>query len=151
MNKTSIILPLVLLLAISVRSQNTGIIPQPLKVYKVKGSFTIKSNTPIIADSANLENANYLKELLIAEHQKELKINKGGGNGIILNLDPQLTAILGDEGYKLKVDNSTISIFAGTSTGVFYGIISLQQLLDKDTLSKKANLSVSGINIEDRP
>ena len=151
MNKTSIILPLVLLLAISVRSQNTGIIPQPLKVYKVKGSFTIKSNTPIIADSANLENANYLKELLIAEHQKELKINKGGGNGIILNLDPQLTEILGDEGYKLKVDNSTISIFAGTSTGVFYGIISLQQLLDKDTLSKKANLSVSGINIEDRP
>ncbi|MEQ9582665.1 MAG: beta-N-acetylhexosaminidase, partial [Arenibacter sp.] len=151
MKKTSIILPLVLLLAISVRSQNTGIIPQPLKVYKGKGSFTIKSNTPIIADSANLENAHYLKELLIAEHQKELKINKGGGNGIILNLDPQLTEKLGDEGYKLKVDNSTISIFAGTSTGVFYGIISLQQLLEKDTLSKKANLSVSGINIEDRP
>ncbi|RAJ09043.1 beta-N-acetylhexosaminidase [Arenibacter echinorum] len=151
MNKTSIVLPLVLLLAISVRSQNTGIIPQPLKAYKGKGSFTIKSDTPIIADSANLENANYLKELLIAEHQKELKINKGGGNGIILNLDPQLAEELGDEGYKLKVDNSAISIFAGTSKGVFYGIISLQQLLEKDTLSKKANLSVAGINIEDRP
>ncbi|MCM4153469.1 glycoside hydrolase family 20 [Arenibacter sp. N53] len=151
MKNTRIILPLVLLLAIFGNGQTTGIIPQPLQVVAEEGKYTITPSTIIIADSANKENADYLQELLKVEHQKELKIKRRGGKGIILNHNPQLTQKLGEEGYTLMVDNSSISISAGTTTGVFYGIMSLRQLLGIDNVNKKEKLSIAGISIEDSP
>ena len=149
MKNIRIVLPLVLFWALSSIGQNTGIIPQPLSADLKEGKYIITSNTPIIADSPNQQNASYLQELLKVEYQKELKIKRKGGKGIILTLDPGLAQKLGEEGYVLKVVNSAISISAGTSAGVFYGIMSLRQLIGED--SDNGNLSISGISIEDGP
>jgi len=149
MKNIRIVLPLILFWALSSIGQNTGIIPQPLRVDLKDGKYIITSNTPIITDSPNQENASYLQELFKVEYQKELKIKTKGGKGIILTLDPKLAQKLGEEGYVLKVGNSAISISAGTTTGVFYGIMSLRQLIGED--SENGNLSIFGISIEDRP
>ncbi len=151
MNNFKTVLSLIFLLPLLGIGQNTGIIPQPLQVNTEEGKYTITSGTLIIAGSANKENADYLQEILKVEYQKELKIKSKGSDGIILNYHPELTQKLGEEGYILKVDKSAISISAGTTTGVFYGIMSLRQLLAVDNVTKKENLSVNGINIEDRP
>ncbi|MCM4173352.1 glycoside hydrolase family 20 [Arenibacter sp. TNZ] len=151
MKNIIIILPVVLLWALSGIAQNTGIIPQPLRVDMEEWEFIITSNTPIIADRPNQENASYLQELLKVEYKKELQIKRKGGKGIILNLNPSLAQKLGKEGYTLKVGKSAISISAGTTTGVFYGIISLRQLIRTVEDGKNRNLSISGMSIEDRP
>jgi len=102
MKNIIIILPVVLLWALSGIAQNTGIIPQPLRVDMEEWEFIITSNTPIIADRPNQENASYLQELLKVEYKKELQIKRKGGKGIILNLNPSLAQKLGKRGIYLK-------------------------------------------------
>lgn len=150
MKSLKIIFLLLLLLPDYGFGQNVGIIPQPLSVNVGEGEYSITKDTPIIADSPNLGNASYLQKFLKAEHRKELSIKGKGEKGIVLNLNPQLTLKLGEEGYTLEVGNSGINIMAGTPTGVFYGLKSLQQLMIPSN-SGNGNITVSGIKIEDRP
>jgi hexosaminidase len=146
MKNLKIIFSLLLLLPDYGFGQNVGIIPQPLTVNVVEGEYSITKDTPIIADSPNLGNASYLQEFLKTEYQKELSIKGSGEKGILLNLNPQLILELGEEGYTLEVGNSGINIMAGTTTGVFYGIKSLEQLMIPSN-SGNGNITVIGINI----
>lgn len=150
MNKFKTVLSLIFILPLFGIGQNAGIIPQPLMVVMKKGAFNITAKTPIIADDTNQGNASFLQKILKDKFQRYLPVKGKGDKGIILGTNPQLIASLGEEGYTLNVGDKSISIMAGTTTGVFYGIQSLQQLMDTDH-STGRNIVVSGIEIEDRP
>ncbi len=145
-----IILPVFLIWMGYGQSQNVGIIPQPLSINEAAGGFTLTSKISIIADAANRENANYLQGILKNEFQKGVHIKERGKKGIILKLNDRVMTKLGEEGYVLKVGSNTLSITAATTTGVFYGIQSLRQLI-ATTMTKSGDIRVQGMEIVDRP
>jgi hexosaminidase len=131
------------------------IIPLPVQVKPSPGEFWLTTATEIVTDPANRWNADYLQALLAAPSGLPLRIaGQAGSNSIRLLLDPGLEA-LGPDGYRLTVTPSAITLAGSTTTGVFYAIQSLRQLLPVEV---EQRLPVSGVDwrvecleIDDRP
>jgi hexosaminidase len=127
-----------------------AIIPRPLRITPGKGSFTIADNTPILMDAAATVEAKALAA--------SLRCNNFYGaprdRAIVLLTDPSLSR-LGKEGYTLQVTPRRIQIQAPTATGVFYGTMTLKQLLPPEVFSKNgrgnAEWQVPSVYIEDSP
>lgn len=126
-----------------------NIIPQPLKIEKAKGSYTIHSKTTIIADEASQVNAEYLRDLLSPAFS--LKIKQNGEEGILLKMDQNLEAELGQEGYLLEVSKKAIIISASSQNGIFYGIQTLRQMMPLDLNESQTKIKLSGVSITDYP
>ncbi|MEP5338168.1 MAG: beta-N-acetylhexosaminidase [Algibacter sp.] len=121
------------------------IIPKPTNTKIITGRFLVDANTKIIG-VLELENeGKYLSKLLsdlIDGHV--IFQNKGNEErNIVIKLD---TNIANDEGYKLSVNYNQIVISGKTTTGVFYGIQTLSQLVQFDK-----ELTVPATEIEDSP
>lgn len=129
-------------------AQNVGVIPQPLKVENGESAYIINSATEIIANDDNKENAAYLQNMLSPCFP--LKIKEKGTSGIVLKQDEKLSSELGNEGYKLNVSESALTITAPTQAGIFYGIQTLRQILPLN-LSNHSSLSVPAVSITDSP
>lgn len=134
-------------------SQNVGIIPLPNYHLKKEGKFILNAKTRIvfISDNDTLKNtAGYLnasisKELgVLLETVNDSKISK---NTIFLKINSGDT--LGREGYHLSILKDRIEISANSQNGLFYGVISLMQLIPL-SISKdngfKLDSSKSSIN-----
>jgi len=115
--------------------QELDIIPQPQEII-FGDSFFLLNNRTVIAYDDNEEllkqQAVYLSELL--EKTVNLKLNikpfsEIGKHGTITIKFLGDKTYLGDEGYKLQIDNDNIMIFAATERGSFYGIQSLFQMI----------------------
>jgi hexosaminidase len=116
------------------------ILPLPAQTEKRPGSFQLSAETGILTDTANRWNAEYLRGLLAAPTGFPLRLltlrlepqgkpeARQAKNILHLRLDPGLGS-LGREGYRLTVTPEAITIQAPETTGVFYGIQSLRQLL----------------------
>jgi hexosaminidase len=77
-----------------------------------------------------------------------LPLTTGGGPGIItLRLDPQLNVSSG-EGYILEILNHQVSITAKEQAGIFYGIQTLQQLIQD---ASDQGITIPAIKITDFP
>ena len=77
--------------------------------------------TAVITDTHNAENGRYLRPLF--------NLPENGTDPVIyLSLDDALDS-LGQEGYRLDITEDGVRITGSTTTGVFYGIQSLRQLL----------------------
>jgi hexosaminidase len=109
----------------------TTILPLPAEIEEHPGEFRLTPATVIQADGPNRQNADILQRLLAGATGFPLPVRAAEGaaeNAIRLRLDPGL-ASLGDEGYRLEVKAEGVSLEAPTTTGIFYGIQSLRQLL----------------------
>ncbi|KJF45386.1 beta-N-acetylhexosaminidase [Draconibacterium sediminis] len=137
----------------SVVAQNGSVIPQPLNVEQVNVEFIIDSKTIIVADDANQANAHYLQKLIESLVLSKPAIKMKGTKGIILKLDESLAETLGDEGYLLETGKNSLAITAPTTIGIFYGIQTLRQLMNKNSGVDKrgAEWLVEGVRIEDKP
>jgi hexosaminidase len=116
------------------------IIPLPSKIEMQPGEFHLTPNTNIISDSANRWNANYLNLLLSIPTGFPLQVetgNRASQNFIRLRLDDSL-GYLGREGYRLSVLPEGVTVAAPETSGVFYGIQSLRQLLPVEIESRAA-------------
>jgi hexosaminidase len=109
-----------------------GVIPQPAKIEPGSGSFKVSSATIIQAagaDAAALQGARYLSALWKRSNQLSLPIaSKGiptGASLISFRTEPGFAA----EAYRLKVSPHRITISATTAAGLFYGAVTLWQLL----------------------
>ncbi|WP_299577358.1 beta-N-acetylhexosaminidase [uncultured Sunxiuqinia sp.] len=132
--------------------QGQTILPTPFKVEKTAGSFRIGNKLTIACASQQQEEANYLIQRL----QNNVRIEKANERKADIHL--QVAALpnnLGDEAYQLLVSGKQIKVTANTSTGLFYGIQSLLQLLPKEIQAGKsitlAGYRIPGIKVTDSP
>lgn len=107
------------------------LIPKPKFLLLEKApSFSITNQTVLVAPKGNLE-IEYLKEIIQSQLGYELEITSvapKSKNSIELTLNPNLKT--DSEEYKIVVNSNKILIEASNSEGLFYGIQTLNQLLD---------------------
>lgn len=133
-------------------NETVQIIPEPNKIEYGQGVFSLRAGVTITAGD-NLHNeANLLSEVLEKGFGIQQEIN-AEGNEILLEIDADLKEQLGKEGYMLFISQNEISIKGATSTGVFYGIQSLRQLLPADFEYNAAcdQIEIPVLKITDRP
>ncbi|WP_311732877.1 beta-N-acetylhexosaminidase [Mucilaginibacter gotjawali] len=129
-------------------AQTVNIIPLPKSFIKLSGAFQLNSNIVIgMNDNSMLPQANYL--------QMELK----RADGILIAVDPdeqkaQIDLKLVDKpgvngAYDLKIEANKISITASGNDGIFYGLVSLMQLIRMQPAGN--SVSLAACEIADAP
>lgn len=147
-------------------SQNSkhdiSIVPIPVSHQFNNGNFSLKKTTAIEL-VGNSVDAKRVAEFLSTRLQTAtgfampVKVfsrvtNTQGNIRLTLTNDP----LLGNEGYKINVTPSAVSITANKAAGLFYGMQSFLQLLPKEIERKKGvaihtNWTVPSISITDYP
>ncbi|GAA4298550.1 beta-N-acetylhexosaminidase [Aestuariibaculum suncheonense] len=134
------------------KTSDYQIIPKPAYQEILNGAFKVDKKTKITCDETLQQEAKYLSELLGAALGKTLKLEAKVNSGdIILKLDENIE---NNEGYELTVDNNQIVISGKTSTGVFYGIQTLKQLMPSDIVKATkigSNFTIPAVVIKDEP
>ncbi len=132
-------------------AKGVDIIPYPTLVEKQEGSFALLASTRLYYDKQCQNEANYLQQLLINNHGLKLALRENTGTNIVAQniylLIQPTSENLGKEGYTLKVDPKTVVITGMTPAGVFYGIQSLRQIIQK----KQGNNNIPCQAITDKP
>ncbi len=114
-------------------SQNTiSIIPQPASVNALSGYYTFSPTSYFEAHDFNAyTDAFAAQDLFISYFNLPIKTTSkqiGNFSGIVLQYDSTLQ--IPDGGYILKVSQNTISITGKNSGGVFYGLMSVLQMVE---------------------
>ncbi len=131
--------------------QDYTIIPKPIDIQVKNGRFIIDQNTKVTADKDLEVEAQYLAEILSLSTGKEIQFtDKNTKGNINLIIDSSLES---DEAYILSVDYNKVKISGKTAKGIFYGIQSLRQLIQKKALceSESEIASIPATLITDAP
>lgn len=140
-------------------ARKVAIVPQPAKVTRSEGHFTLTPETRVATDATMRAAGEFLAEALAPATGWRLAVRDvdrvaGRGNVIRLSRAPD-GASLGTEGYRLTVRREAVRVEAATEAGAFYGCQTLRQLLPPAIFSPKR---VEGVpwtipcaRIEDRP
>jgi hexosaminidase len=148
-----------LLPAAIARGAGGDIIPRPAEVKELPGQFTLTPQTVIGIDADSpdeKDTAQQLGDLLDKPLGVELAIKPGdSAAGSIMLTKKDADTSLGDEGYLLSVHPDAIVIRAATTTGLFYGVESLRQLLPSE-IEKREKIggvtwTVPCVEIKDSP
>ncbi|MFB0496695.1 hexosaminidase [Mucilaginibacter sp. OAE612] len=131
-----------------VRAQNVNIIPQPKSVVNGTGQFTFSNHSTVgVNDASLLPIARYFQKQVSLSAGFTLAVdNKDAGSVIHLlltNGDPAAGA------YSLKIVANEITISSSNRDGVFYGMISLLQMI-KDQ-PRGETISLASLTITDTP
>ncbi|WP_321515689.1 beta-N-acetylhexosaminidase [Marinifilum fragile] len=122
--------------------QDYAIIPKPIDLQVKNGRFIIDQNTKVTGDK-NLETeGHYLAEILSLSAGKEIVFSDETKGNINLTIDSSLES---DEAYTLSVDYNNVKISGKTAKGVFYGIQSLRQLIQKKDLLGNESAAIASI------
>jgi hexosaminidase len=134
--------------------QLPNVIPQPESIQVDEGFFEIKPSCRIVAKGDAISSARFLRNSLEKPLGFEINIASISAKGdIVLSINNKET-LLGDEGYRLKVDTSNIEIVGQTSSGLFYGIQTLLQLLPVEVFRRSKvdeKWRIQCLQIFDRP
>lgn len=144
------ILILLLLICTNTFAQQCPIIPLPNNIEAIPGNFILNNNTPVIFKKAKLEKeANYLQQELL----------KTTGVSLSIQFNSKLPAIFlvlsqakenNPSSYKLEIRPGGIKVIAPTEQGLFYGIVSLMQLIRQSEIKNNTAL-ISCWDIKDFP
>lgn len=134
-----------------------AIIPQPVKLTRGTGYFTLPANITIKADK--LPELEPVTKALIARLTAPTgytaKTTASGPASINLVLTKAADTTLGKEGYHLTVTTKQVTITANKPAGLFYGVQTLLQLLPKEiestTKVKNVQWLIPGVDITDYP
>jgi hexosaminidase len=129
---------------------SVSVIPAPVKAEIKTGSFTITSQTVIVADS-NEENAtvNFLNAYLQKYYGFSLRtVKQAATNFISIGTRTFIKAPDRPERYTLVISNKAVQIKGDTHGGSFYGLQTLLQLLP---VQKSGSLKIPAVAIEDYP
>jgi hexosaminidase len=144
---------------LGVQDTALSVIPKPVTMTRTAagGAFVLTPGTAIITDRSTYDIGIQLADWLQPATGYRLAVVGAAGSGgkvIALRLDPTL-ARLGDEGYRLTVTRSRISIRAYRPAGAFYAVQTLRQLLPPQIFRAarvdSVTWSVPGVEIEDMP
>jgi hexosaminidase len=139
--------------------RSLAILPVPKKIERQRGSFSLASNTAVVADENARPTAEYLAQRLRLATGYKIPITpQTDSTAPIPRLVMAMTSgrwDLGSEGYQLLVSPTSASIQAPTSVGLFYGVQSLLQLFPPDIFAHQAQSSrkweIPCVTIGDRP
>jgi len=127
-----------------------SVIPAPAKVERVQGAFVIDADTQLtFGEGAEAKRvADYFSDLMQQTFGVGLGAagNAAGDNVIHFALTAGEGA-LGAEGYSLTASPARVVISAGDPRGLFYGAVTLWQLISK----QENELSVPAVTISDSP
>src|SRR5690606_17006910 len=130
------------------------LIPYPMSIVPGEGSFPVNSNTSIrVFDSQFQGEAELLNAMLEPWMGKSLLKNESSEeNSINLRYDH---SIKHDEGYRLVISVSGISLYSSTPAGMLRGIQTIRQLLpatiEKVSASTGEAISLPQLTINDEP
>ncbi len=128
------------------------IIPKPLHSVKGNDQFELNSKSVLIVSTKQLDGvANYLRTQIL--DQTEIPILKGNDlseseSTIFLELIKD--DLIGEESYNLSITSGKVHISATSVSGVFYGAVSLLQLILKEKPSNRG-LKIPSWEIKDSP
>ena len=150
-------IPVILALSIafsnlSAQDNLSALLPMPNKIEVINGKkeFTVTDKTVI---ATNLPDSSFCITELQSILQKHTGItpavsgNNKEKHAIQVMLNPSVT---GNERYILSVSGNTVKIEGATANAIFYGIMTLDQILIGDNCRTKAK-KIAAIEIDDTP
>ena len=133
----------------NVDHDDLGLIPQPTYIERVSGKTILDDDWTIKHNVAHIDLDNLKKVLtkhLNKDHMVKLNDDADKVISLIIRSDDSLRA----GGYTLNIYNDTINILANSPNGIFYGIQTLNQILDSGQKSNKG-IEILNMNIIDEP
>ena len=140
-----------------------ALLPQPSRVVRHDGAFTLTAETRILVDRDSADAANVGKQLADRINRSTalgLAVVPSEATGVVHNTillsTKNANATLGDEGYTLEASSDGVVIHATAGPGLFYGAQTLLQLLPPLVFSpakveEAVAWSVPAVRIEDKP
>ena len=130
-----------------------ALLPLPAQLHVDAGRFTVDARTPIVlADEAasTRRTGAWLADVLARTRGLRLPLKHGaaGAHAIVLRRDPA-APVADREGYTLTVTPDGIRVEARDDAGLFYGAVTLWQLLTPD--AKQGAVELPALSIRDQP
>lgn len=133
------------------QNNTSALLPMPNQITSVKGKpFTVRSGkTAIYMGQPELQfTANTLQNILYDRMQVEIPLASESGHADIrLLIDP---AMDGKEHYRIEITSKGITISGATAGAVYYGIMTMDQLLLGDACAT-AQKEIAPVHIDDAP
>ncbi|CAF4117133.1 unnamed protein product, partial [Rotaria sordida] len=120
-----------------------NVIPQPLTIQELPGIFILSNDTIIVATASCENELTLFKNSLKEDFDFEFPDKTDSTSVIKLILNDNRVK---DESYHLHVDVNKIEIIGWSTTGIFYGLQTLKQLINN-----KEKLTIPCVHIEDQP
>ncbi|HTE11681.1 MAG TPA: beta-N-acetylhexosaminidase, partial [Chitinophagaceae bacterium] len=133
-----------------------SLIPQPVSLQRLEGSFTLPANPVIETTAPGLAVADYLSKKISAATGYQVNVKGSvtkavGAIKLLLVNDKTFTK----EQYQLKCSTEGIAVTAADPAGLFYGVQTLLQLLpaaiESKTIVTNTSWSVPAVVITDYP
>ncbi|TPG46893.1 beta-hexosaminidase [Rhodanobacter glycinis] len=150
---TGLLCGLLVLVTSAAHAEPISLIPLPAQLTVADGMFMVDAQTTVVVadhDASTRRTARYLSELIARTRGLRLSVNQGGpgARGIVLRRDPH-APVANREGYALDVTPQGIRITARDDAGLFYGAVTLWQLLTPD--AQHGAVQVPAVQIRDQP
>jgi hexosaminidase len=147
---------LVLCVSATFAQKSIHIIPQPVDVQEQSGWFTLSKTSTIGFNKPEAQaTAEMLTQKLNTPTGFLLKTQANKTAAIQLNINDNPDTKIGKEGYTLAVTPKGVEITANATAGLYYGVLTLMQLLPKEIESKTAATTMSwtipAVKITDYP
>jgi len=135
--------------------KDIGVIPKPLLVEQQDKIFTLSNEVVLVIESTKKETlftGKYLQEriLLISGINLKVSSNKKETKRTIVLLEKKLENNLNKEAYKLEITEDKI-IVIGEDVGLFYGVQTLLQLIQKNKSNTTTDIQIPAYSISDKP
>jgi hexosaminidase len=139
-----------------------ALVPQPLRIQRKAGEFVLTNDTAILVDQDSAEAARVGKQLAQRIRRSTgfdlavtPRVGKTAAGKAIVLTARNANRALGPEGYTLDVTADGVTITAAAGPGLFYGTMSLLQLLPPQAFSltpaERVVWTAPAVHIEDRP
>ncbi|HAI93900.1 MAG TPA: beta-hexosaminidase, partial [Xanthomonadaceae bacterium] len=127
-----------------------ALIPQPATLLPQTGSFRFDADTRLVSEGQGAADAaDYFREKIRAARGIVPAVSSTGhGNTIVFRLDPAFRGT-SPEAYALTLKDNRATVTAKDARGLFYGGITLWQLLTAD--GGKGPVRIGNVRIEDAP
>jgi hexosaminidase len=125
-----------------------SLVPIPAQMTERRGEFVVTAATPLVFEVRDAATASYFSSLVARTRGLVFKRHRGTRAITLRRLaDPKAT---GDEGYRLDVSPRGVTISASKPAGLFYGTITLWQLMTQ-TPGQAQRIAIPAIAIADAP
>jgi len=135
--------------ALNTNYDDLGLIPQPTYIERSSGKTILDDDWAIKHNGEHLD-LDDLKKILTRNLSNDHKIKLNDDSDKIISLIIQSDDSIKTEGYTLNINNDEINILANSPNGIFYGIQTLNQILDSSQKSNKGIILLN-MNIIDEP